>query len=422
MAKGDGGTLRRTGRAWGAVAAFFAANVLFGAGLFAHAFVYNFYLEGLAHGPVVMGNAAAALTAGGLSALIPAGIVVDRRGAATGYRIAVLIAGLGLGAGAFAESRAAIYGAAFFAGAGTALWRVSMGPLLMRLAGPAIRARAFSWNVALLVGSGALWTVAAGAAPGWLGARFGFTDQGAYRAVLLGGAALTLFAALGAWRSGLRAPAVPEEEKERAGEGFRGMPRYIVAGVLLVAVWMTASALVLPFFNVYFAREHEMAVVRVGLVLGAAQAVTALALFASGEAAQRLGPGRVLVAWMLVFAPLLWALGAVDALALAVPLFLLQGFVAPATNPLIDQVLLDRAPASRHGAVSSLRNAATEVSGLVGASVGGRLLAAVGFGGLFTVAGGVALAGAAGLALWLRRAYASGGSSTRTDTLPRSSL
>jgi predicted MFS family arabinose efflux permease len=105
-----------------------------------------------------------------------------------------------------------------------------------------------------------------------------------------------------------------------------------------------------------------------------------------------------------------------------VPLFLLQGFVAPATNPLIDQVLLDRAPASRHGAVSSLRNAATEVSGLVGASVGGRLLAAVGFGGLFTVAGGVALAGAAGLALWLRRAYASGGSSTRTDTLPRSSL
>ena len=100
-------------RGWGRLALFVGCNVLFGAGLFAHAFLYNFYLDDLGATESVMGGAAAALTAGGLMALLPAGFVVDRLGAGRAYVMAALFAAAGLAAGAFARSHVPIYAAAF---------------------------------------------------------------------------------------------------------------------------------------------------------------------------------------------------------------------------------------------------------------------------------------------------------------------
>jgi hypothetical protein len=386
------------------IAAYFAANVLFAAGLFAHAFLYNFYLEGAGHAEGVMGVAAAALTAGGLAALVPAGLITDRLGPSTAFLIAAATCAAGLAAGAVVEGRLPVYAAAAVAGSGTAAWRVSMGPMLLRIAPPALRSRVFSWNVALLVGSGAAWTAAAGAVPGWAAAATGLPAAAAIRVALLGGAALTAasvlpFAAVaargrvGAARTA--APRLPSLAELR-------IPRPLVAGVLAVALWMTAGGLVIPFFNLWFNRVHELPVARIGALFAGAQALTAVALFASGEAAGRLGAVRVLTAWSLLFAPVLWLLPLADALPLALALYFVQGIIPPATNPLIDQVLLERAPPDRQGAVSSWRNAATETSGLVGASVGGRLLQAGSFATLFVLAGAVAAAGAAALVAWLR--------------------
>src|SRR6185436_5163763 len=103
---------------------FLAANVLFGSGLFFHAFLYNFYLDKLGLSPVVMGHAAAALTAGGLVTLLPAGWVVDRIGARGGLLLAGSICAAGLAAGAVTAAPLAIYAAAAVAGAGNAFWRV----------------------------------------------------------------------------------------------------------------------------------------------------------------------------------------------------------------------------------------------------------------------------------------------------------
>src|SRR5688572_4318785 len=175
---------------------FLAANVLFGAGLFAHAFLYNFYLGALGHGTATMGAAAAALTAGGLCALAPAGLLADRLGAVRVYRFGCIIASAGLLAGAVVEQRTALLIAAFVAGAGTACWRVAMGPLVMRIADGPQRARIFSFNVALLVGSGAAWTAGAGALPGALEQTFGIDNLTAIRACLALGGGLTLCAAL----------------------------------------------------------------------------------------------------------------------------------------------------------------------------------------------------------------------------------
>lgn len=395
-----------------ALTRFFAANVLFGSGLFAHGFLYNFYLAELNAGPAAMGAAAAALTAGGLAALAPAGVLVDRTGPRRAYLLAAVVAAAGLMAGAFAESLYALYAAAFVAGAGTAAWRVAMGPATLALASGPTQARAFSWNVGLLLASGAVWTWGAGAVPQLLGG--GMTGV---RAALAIGAAGTLLG--GAVFASVRLPAregAPSSTGNPSAPRVHGIaaslavPAPVLARVALVALWMTAAALVIPFFNLYFQREHGLPISRIGGLMAAAQAVSAVAVFASGSLAARLGPARVLLGWVLLFAPAVWGMAGVAVLGPAIALYLVQGFAAPATHPLVDQLLLRDAPEDRRGAVSSWRNAATEGSGLAGAALGGVLLERTSFAVLFGVAGalGLAAGGALAATFLLRRRPSAG--------------
>jgi predicted MFS family arabinose efflux permease len=167
--------------------------------------------------------------------------------------------------------------------------------------------------------------------------------------------------------------------------------------VALAAVWLLAGGLVIPFFNLYFLRRHGLPVATIGLIFAAAQAVAAVAVLASGEAAARFGTRRTLIAWMAVYGPLLWVLAAVRDARAGVVLYVIQNLALPASNPLVDQILLERVAEDRQGAVSSWRNAATEGSGLLGASIGGVMLQRGSFTAVFAAAGLIAVAGATAL-------------------------
>src|SRR5581483_8096133 len=154
---------RREGRVAGAstleLAVFFAGNVCVGAGLFIHAFSFNFYLRDLGYTAAVMGHQVTAMTAGGLLALLPAGIAIDRFGTRLSMLGGVAIATAGLAISALVHDAWLIQAMAVLIGIGGATCRVSWGPAIMQLTTDARRARAFTWNVALLVGTGALWTM-----------------------------------------------------------------------------------------------------------------------------------------------------------------------------------------------------------------------------------------------------------------------
>ena len=390
----DGWSLR-------ALVPFFAANVLFASGLFTHALLYNFYLDALGFAEGAMGAAAAALTAGGLVALAPAGVAVDRWGTRPVYLGAVTACAAGLALGAVVERTGLVLAAAVLAGAGTASWRVAMGPILMNNTDVRVRSRAFSWNVALLLASGAVWTALAGSVSE--NAATGSSALGGLRTALLAGAAGTALAGVaylllrggahGAHRTAARSPGtwgvVPT--------GL-AVPREVGRLVLAVFVWMLGAALVLPFFNLYFQRVHGLGVARIGWVFAAAQALTAVVVFGGGELAQRWGPRRAFGVWGALFPAALLAMLVVPGAAPAVLLFVLQGLPGPAANPLLDEIVLDTAPPERRGAASSWRTAATEGSGLVGAALGGVLLERFGFSPLLALA--AAVGGAGGWALW----------------------
>ena len=318
-------TERRTLRP---LALLIAGNVLFATGLIFHAFLYNFYLEALNLSAVVMGHAAAALTGGGLLMLLPAGVLADRLGPRAALSAAATVLAVGLALGAVAATPVALYGAAALAGAGSAMWRVAVGPILMALTGPRTRARAFAWNVGLLVGWGGAGTALAGATSRWLEVRWTLERLPALRWALVLGA-------LGSAASLLLFQAVrsPEASARRGAEmdvppaAYRLLPL-----VGLVAVWMLGPALAAPFLNIFFARAHGLSIERIGYVFAAASVCWALAVVTSGEVASRVGARRVLVASLLMFGPAMWGLSLAHSVELAVVLYLLQGLIGPVTR------------------------------------------------------------------------------------------
>jgi MFS family permease len=379
---------------------FVAGNVLFGTGLIFHAFLYNFYLDALRLSPQVMGHAAAALTGGGLVMLLPAGALGDRLGPRAVVVTAAAVLAIGLALGAVAVAPVAIYAAAVLAGAGSGMWRVVTAPILMELAEPRVRARVFAWNVGLLVAWGGFGTAIAGATSQWLEVRYGFDRLLALRVALVVGAigsaaSLLPFQALRLSPGPLPVD-VAAPHAHRAGANAAGW-RDVAPLIGLVAVWMAGPALAAPFLNIFFSREHALSITRTAFMFAGANVAWALAVFASGEVAVRIGVRRLLVAALLFFAPAMWGLSLAGSVELAIVLYFLQGLIAPVTNPLIDQWLLGQTPRERRSVVSSWRQVAADTSAMVGASVGGRLLMGGAFDGLFLVAGAVGLVGALGL-------------------------
>ena len=396
---------RHDGTDWRSLVLLLSGNVLFATGLVVHAFLFNFYLRELQLSPAAMGHQVAAMTLGGLCALLPAGVVIDRVGTRAVLLAGVAVTFAGLSLTAIAREPVVIYAAAAVIGLGAATCRVSWGPAIMRVTDAGTRARAFTWNVALLIGSSAGWTYLSGALQGWSAHEGrGFVALSGTQLVLLAGAAVTAAASL--CYAQLRLPRDPPPAATRASRSAMTVapPRPVRVLIALVAFWMLAAALVLPFFNIYFADRFAMPVRSIGATFALAQLATALALAGAAELARRYGARRMLLVWMAALAPALLGLAFTDALWLAMMLYVVQGVIAPATNPLIDQLLLERAPPDRHGVVAGWRNAAAEGAGALGASAAGRLLEAGTFPALFTIAAGVAAASATLLSGALRRA------------------
>ena len=385
---------------WRSLAVLYAGNVLLTAGLFVHAFLFNFYIRDLQLRASVMGHQVAAMTLGGLCALLPAGVAIDRLGARASLVAGTMLTTAGLAFTALAREPSLIYAAAFGVGLGGASCRVAWSPAIMRFTTHRSRARALAWNAAILIGTGSGWTYLSGVLPTW-GARFAAgTGLSPTQLVLLGGAAvsalaLTCYGALplppvGGRAGGLQASRI-------------ALPAATAGLVALVGAWMVAAALVLPFFNIYFADRLAVPVPEVGALFAVTHVVTAVVLVGAAELARRWGPTVMLIAWMVLFAPTLVWLSQVNVLSIAIALYFVQGLIAPATNPLIDQVLLERTPRERHGIVAGWRNAAAEGAGALGASAGGRILDASSFSVLFVAAGAIAAVSSAVLAAVLRR-------------------
>ncbi|HEY2825639.1 MAG TPA: hypothetical protein VGI83_08850, partial [Gemmatimonadales bacterium] len=249
---------------WKRLALLFLGNVLFASGLAFHAFLYNFYLDGLHHTTIVMGRAAAVWSFAGLLALLPAGRGVDRWGAKPVIMVAASCACAGLAWGAVAGAPLTIYLASAMAGVAAVAWRVAQAPVLMQLSTPANRSRVFALDVALLVASGALSTWASGGLLGLIERSVGVSHGNALTLTLLAGSGITalsvaVYAVAGIPRVERRTPPV--------GPGATAVSPLVILLAGLSGLWIAGLTMASPFFNLYFARNYHLSVERVSWIL-----------------------------------------------------------------------------------------------------------------------------------------------------------
>jgi predicted MFS family arabinose efflux permease len=219
----------------------------------------------------------------------------------------------------------------------------------------------------------------------------GITARASWRAAMALPAAIAVAALVTAGRA---APVPWGRVPGRLWEPLTVTParRWVVSEVTAFAAWTC----LLTFSGAYFIEQLGVPEALAGWLLAAGAAAYLAASSGAGRMARRVPPRRLVWASALVMAGLLPAmLSGPRSAVLAAPLFCLIGFVAGIRTPASAGLALQQLP-DHPAAMMAARTAATQSGYLVGAVVGGAVLAGPGYGAL-----GVVLAVTMATSAWL---------------------
>lgn len=361
---------------------FLFSENLYDCGLYIFVLLYNLYLLDLGYREDFLGWMTSAMTAGSIVGTLPAAFIARRFGMKR-----VLIFGSASVAclcvvRATVPGRPALLAAAFAMGLISAIWAVSLVPVVAALTSEKNRPLGYSLWTGWGVGLGVL----CGALAGWLPGPMG----GKRPALLLG----ALIAFLSPWVL-LRLELGKPESVER-----RIFPRgpFIVRYLAAYTVFHFAIGMFNPFFSAYFSRQLHMPVGRIGVVFSGAQLATLVALLLAPSLMRRFGTVKGIAGMQLGMA------GALALLATGPPA-IAAGFLYAAymsfqvmTEPGVFTMLMGKVdPAERAGASAmnffAMNAPQAAASGIAGVAV-------TQFGYQWVLAAAAAIAATAAFLFW----------------------
>lgn len=308
--------------------------------------LYNLYIKSLGLPDTVAGGYVSAGSIAGALFLVPAGILSDRIGRKRMIMTAGLLSAVVNVAQAFFYTPSLMIAGSFLAGAvGSMVW-VSVLPLLAENTEKDERFHLFSVNFAIGLLAQVLGSVVAGSMSQLLG-HFQFGPVWAIRITLLFGSGIGLAALI---------PFSKIEEKRRQRDAPR--KKHAIRNVLplirgqkkqliLIANFALSSAfigfgagLVIPYLNLYFVERFHMANAGVGLVIGLAQACTALAMFIGPAMAKRLGPVKAVVLFQMLSIPFLLITGWAMNVWFASVAVIIRNALMNSSNPIQDSIMM----------------------------------------------------------------------------------
>ncbi len=252
---------------------FLFSENLYDCGLYIFVLLYNLYLLDLGYREDFLGWMSSAMTAGSIAGTIPAAFIARLFGLKR-----VMIFGSASVAclcvvRTLVPGRPALLGAAFAMGVISAIWAVSLVPVVAALTSEKDRPLGYSLWTGWGVGLGVLCGAVAGFLPGWTGGK---------RPALLWGA---FVAFLSPWVL-LRLQLGKADHGER-----RVFPRgpFVIRYLAAYTVFHFAIGMFNPFFSAYFSRQLHMPVSRIGVVFSGAQLATLVALLLAPAVLRKFG-------------------------------------------------------------------------------------------------------------------------------------
>jgi MFS family permease len=275
---------------------------------------------------------------------------------------------------------------------GSAFNSVNGAPYMMLATGAAERRHAFAAQSAIIAFAGLVGGLIAGVLPGlvagWLGASL--DDPAPYRLVLW--IAPTVYLLAGLVIRGvrpLRAPVVDLSERGSA-------PPWILFLYLGLVIFLQTSGegSARAFFNVYLDAGLALQTAQIGAIMGIAQALPVAAALGSPAIMHRFGPARTMVisslgvgaAFIVMATVVHWAVAGLS-FAIIVAMIAVNG---TARNVFTQELV------SGHWrtTASAVQTIGMSLGWATMAAVGGFLIQATGFRGLFFASAGLAVAGA----------------------------
>lgn len=357
------------------VAAFYLA-------VFIHVILFNLHLADLGFGEDVMGQLGAAMTAGTLLAALPAAALVRRWGLKPLIVAACLGLAVTLAARASVVSFPALLLSSVLTGCCTSVFNVTNPPAIATLAPVKQRARAFSGNIALAMGIGAVGGLLAGWLPALLHSKF---------AALLVAAALPLIGLVAVAGLRLENPAPVNQTEAHSADTRRFLVRF-AAGV---GLWYAFTAGFSPFFNVYMSRVHHASTPTIGGTFAVSQVLQALAVLSMAWWIARLGLVRSVLLVQMVAALAVLAFLPVKSLSAASVVYMLYVSLLFMPEPALQSLLMDRVGQGDRAKASAINQILNLGTNIIVVAAAGFLISRVGYPTLFLALAALGLAAAA---------------------------
>ncbi len=358
------------------------------------ALAYNLYLVQIGFYEDYIGLFSFSTTLAIALAALPAGWLSQRLGSRRVLLLATVTLGLVSAALALTTHGPLLLALAVLSGAATAAYFVPSAPFLMDQTDEAERPMAFTATFTTLSLASVLGSLLAGQLPTWL-ASYG--PLMALRLTLLVGAAWVLLGAVPLLLATDRAghlpagqPVSPDESRRQERAAQRVLAA-LVASTTLIAL---ATGLVLPFFNVFLAREVGADSGLIGYTFAAGSLAMVICSLAAPAVAGRLGTVSAILWARLATVPLMVGLALWPNLMVAAAVYILRAGLISLTWPLDNSFVMEILPPRRRLTAASLRSTSWNLGWALASLVAGQLIVHLGYRIVFLLSAGLLAGGA----------------------------
>jgi MFS family permease len=334
---------------------FLLATFLAWIGLAVSQVVFNLYLVSAGWAEDFVGAVSSMQGVGMACCALPAGWAADRFG-----RRAVLLAGsftvaVALAMRALTLEPALLFAGTFLLGAGQAMITIVASPFMSENSRAYERTHLFSMQFVVVLLGGIAGNLLGGGLPRILEARgLAGSPMLAFRGTLLAGAMLSLTALLALLgvrerRGGARAS---RDEPVRARDHKALLGRLGLNFALLGL----GAGLIMPFFNLYFARRYHASAGQIGVWFSVSQVITLVATLLGPLIARKAGKLRAITTLQLLSLPFLVTLGFETTLMVSVLAFWGRSAFMQMSSPLINSYAMDQLPPTLRARAHGLNN------------------------------------------------------------------
>jgi len=356
---------------------FLFATFLAWIGLAVSQVVFNLYLVSGGWAEDFVGAVSSMQGIGMACMALPAGWAADRLGRRTLLLSGSFTIAVALALRALTLTPAVLFASTFLLGAGQAMITIVASPFMSENSRAYERTHLFSMQFVVVLLGGIAGNLLGGELPGLLETKaLAPSTLVAFRGTLLVGSVLSLTALLPLFgvrerRGGARA----HHEKVSALD-HKGLLGKLGLNFALLGI---GAGLIMPFFNLYFARRYHATPSQIGVWFSVSQVITLVATLLGPLIARRAGKLQAITALQLLSLPFLVTLGFETTLMVSVLAFWGRSAFMQMSSPLINSYAMDQLPPALRARAHGLNNMLWYVGWAASSALAGQVIARLGW-------------------------------------------